>query len=145
MLSWFQNILCYCLTKCSRAYVICPYISKHPMLLFNSIFLCPNRSQFFISKHPMLLFNRKIDCSYQWSSVISKHPMLLFNTDKQHLLPDARPFQNILCYCLTLRSCYQRTVILWFQNILCYCLTIMIIPDQIQIHKFQNILCYCLT
>ena len=96
---------------------------------------------------------------------ISKHLMLLFITCSKfiHL---GRSFQNISCYCLSLRK-YKRSSGGWiFQNISCYCLSFLIVAVQLKeayfktshvivypkktehrsSHKeFQNISCYCLS
>ena len=76
---WFQNILCYCLTRL--------WIVSVPAVK--------------ISKHPMLLFNRFTTTITRLTVCISKHPMLLFNCVNCNAITFFSKFQNILCYCLT--------------------------------------------
>ena len=75
-------------------------------------------------------------------------------------------FQNILCYCLSVRMCKEIVLNGRFQNILCYCLSsvvtiglnirlyfktsyvIVYLPSPLYLQvipSFQNILCYCLS
>ena len=75
-------------------------------------------------------------------------------------------FQNILCYCLSVRMCKEIVLNGRFQNILCYCLSsvvtiglnirlyfktsyvIVYLPSPLYLQViplFQNILCYCLS
>ena len=96
----FQNISCYCLTTTCRFFVTCFLISKHLMLLFNSLLLQSHSLSSFISKHLMLLFNILLVKSSS-SKGISKHLMLLFNTVKNLSFFCLFSFQNISCYCLT--------------------------------------------
>ena len=97
----FQNISCYCLTTTCRFFVTCFLISKHLMLLFNSLLLQSHSLSSFISKHLMLLFNKKQQFKERFQVQISKHLMLLFNTVKNLSFFCLFSFQNISCYCLT--------------------------------------------
>ena len=121
----FQNISCYCLTTTCRFFVTCFLISKHLMLLFNSLLLQSHSLSSFISKHLMLLFNVNTFCPLSVSFYISKHLMLLFNAGAFGVKPNQIKFQNISCYCLTgkyVGSSWSHE----FQNISCYCLTFLI-------------------
>ena len=97
----FQNISCYCLTTTCRFFVTCFLISKHLMLLFNSLLLQSHSLSSFISKHLMLLFNKKQQFKERFQVQISKHLMLLFNTLSFFFIFLLVLFQNISCYCLT--------------------------------------------
>ena len=77
-----------------------------------------------ISKHLMLLFNFFFCVPVPEPTPISKHLMLLFNSRGRGHLWRSLPFQNISCYCLTVKSVSGFKSIIGFQNISCYCLTI---------------------
>ena len=120
-----------------------------------------------ISKHLMLLFNFFFCVPVPEPTPISKHLMLLFNSRGRGHLWRSLPFQNISCYCLTVKSVSGFKSIIGFQNISCYCLTISHCRQRLGLNtiskhlmllfnndgaviqsrwtKFQNISCYCLT
>ena len=122
----FQNISCYCLTTTCRFFVTCFLISKHLMLLFNSLLLQSHSLSSFISKHLMLLFNKKQQFKERFQVQISKHLMLLFNIllvksssskgISKHLMLLFNTVKNLSFFCL-----------FSFQNISCYCLTLSLI------------------
>ena len=126
----FQNISCYCLTTTCRFFVTCFLISKHLMLLFNSLLLQSHSLSSFISKHLMLLFNKKQQFKERFQVQISKHLMLLFNIllvksssskgISKHLMLLFNTVKNLSFFCL-----------FSFQNISCYCLTTKIIKQKL--------------
>ena len=98
-------------------------ISKHLMLLFIRISVNSFLERKSISKHLMLLFinaHAKNECC----AGISKHLMLLFIVMRIFAFFCPFSFQNILCYCLSIRSNTGRQGRDKFQNILCYCLSL---------------------
>ena len=106
----FQNIVCYCLSKCFDYFLHIIDISKHRMLLFikNQEFLQGRRLE--ISKHRMLLFIKKPDCfpfpfqnfKTSYVTVYQKAAVPFFRIQGT--------FQNIVCYCLSIhRGCLRKS------------------------------------
>ena len=75
----FQNISCYCLTRFLQDISLVDFISKHLMLLFNSIRI--------IDLLPIPLF-QNISCY-----CLTSYPL--------EAMRSSQIFQNISCYCLT--------------------------------------------
>ena len=119
----FQNISCYCLTTTCRFFVTCFLISKHLMLLFNSLLLQSHSLSSFISKHLMLLFNSLLLQSHSLSSFISKHLMLLFNKKQQFKERFQVQISKHLMLLFNTLSFFFIFLLVLFQNISCYCLT----------------------
>ena len=134
----FQNISCYCLTTTCRFFVTCFLISKHLMLLFNSLLLQSHSLSSFISKHLMLLFNVNTFCPLSVSFYISKHLMLLFNAGAFGVKPNQIKFQNISCYCLTIKVTVEDKKAIAFQNISCYCLTLSWLHSLVNLWNFKT-------
>ena len=119
----FQNISCYCLTIVetdeNEKEVVFQNISCYCLTL--QLFRSARHT--IISKHLMLLFNSLKPWTVSLASTfqnISCYCLTIFPTFHRSTL---YIFQNISCYCLTKENihCFSNQII--FQNISCYCLT----------------------